>query len=154
MNSDFRELLRCLDEAGAKYLIVGGYAVIEYTEPRYTKDLDLLIGTDLENASAVYRALARFGAPLADVQPIDLTEPDIFLQIGVAPVRVDVLTTIPGIDFADAWERRSMRAIEDISAPFISRDDLIAAKVASGRRQDIADARSLKRARDIESGSS
>lgn len=153
MNSDFKDLLRCLNEAGANYLVIGGYAVIEYTEPRYTKDLDLWVGTDLGNAILILQGLTRFGAPIATLKPADLTEPDIFFQIGVAPVRVDLLTTIPGAEFSSSWERRSFRQIDDLTVPFISREDLIAAKVASGRQQDRADAKALRRALDIDANS-
>jgi hypothetical protein len=146
VNSDFKDLLRCFNEAGARYLVVGGYAVMEYTEPRYTKDLDLWVGTDKENAPRVYRALAEFGAPVTELTEDDFCEPDAFFQIGVAPVRVDIITTLSGPTFEEAWNRREVRTIDDLPVPFMSRNDLIQAKLAAGRRQDRADAAALRRA--------
>src|SRR5580692_5697363 len=97
INSDFRDLLRNLNGAGVQYLVVGGYAVMVHTEPRYTKDLDLWIKPELKNAQALLAALLEFGAPIADVTPEDFTEPEIFFQIGVDPVRVDILTSVLGL---------------------------------------------------------
>ena len=145
MNSDFKELLQSFNEAGAKYLVVGGYAVMEYSEPRYTKDLDIWVGTDAENAPLVYQALAKFGAPIADFSEADFREPEVFFQIGVAPVRVDILTSIIGVDFTEAWCRRDVRTFAGIPASYISIEDLITAKIASGRRQDKADVTALRK---------
>src|SRR4051795_10713762 len=99
INSDFKDLLRSLNAAGIRYLIVGGYAVMIHTEPRYTKDLDIWIDRDERNARAVLAALAEFGAPTADVSAEDLTEPDVFFQIGIEPVRVDIMTSVSGLVF-------------------------------------------------------
>jgi hypothetical protein len=81
-----------------------------HTEPYYTKDLDVWVDRGQANAEAVFRALRGFGAPLKDIQPRDFSEPDVFYQIGSAPVRVDVITSIAGLDFATAWDRRKRRA--------------------------------------------
>jgi hypothetical protein len=88
INSGFKDLLRSFNAAGVRYLIVGGYAVVVHTEPRYTKDLDIWIEPGLENARAMLEALAGFGAPTANVKPSDFTEPEVFFQIGVEPVRL------------------------------------------------------------------
>jgi hypothetical protein len=106
INSDFRDLLRNLNAAGVSYLVVGGYAVMVHTEPRYTKDLDLWIKPELNNAQALLAALFEFGAPVAGVTPEDFTEPEVFFQIGVDPVRVDILTSVLGLEFDEAWERK------------------------------------------------
>jgi hypothetical protein len=90
INSDFRDLLRDLNVAGVRYLIVGGYAVMVHTEPRYTKDLDLWIEPVESNAQKLFLALAEFGAPTKDIRPSDFTEPEVFFQIGVEPIRVDL----------------------------------------------------------------
>ena len=90
-NSDFRELLSAFNDCQAKYLIIGGYAVMLYTEPRFTKDLDLWVEATEENGNRVYAALARFGAPLADVTAADFSRPGLFYQMGRPPVRVDNL---------------------------------------------------------------
>lgn len=145
INSDFRDLLRNLNEAGTRYLIVGGYAVMVHTEPRYTKDLDIWIEPEEANARAMLDALARFGAPTADVAPTDFLEPEVFFQVGVEPVRVDIMTSVTGLDFAGAWSRKVLVDFGGETAPVLCREDILAAKKASGRVQDQADARSLDR---------
>ena len=142
-NSDFNDLLRIFNANSVKYLIIGGYALIQYTEPRFTKDLDLLIGTDIRNASAVFKALREFGAPLSDLTEDDFTEEGYFYQMGVPPVRIDVFMGIPGIEFEAAWERRMETDINGLIVPYISREDLITAKLASGRPQDLIDVQNL-----------
>ncbi len=94
MTSDFNDLLSGFDELGVKYLIVGGHAVMFYSEPRYTKDLDIWIEASPENASRVFRALAKFGAPLQGVSEADFAAPGSFYQLGRPPLRVDVLTRV------------------------------------------------------------
>jgi hypothetical protein len=106
VNSDFSDLLKLLDDNNARYLVVGGYAVVQYAEPRYTKDLDLWISSDPENAGVVFKALREFGAPLAGLTEADFAEEGYFFQMGVPPVRIDILMGIPGLDFDDAWQRR------------------------------------------------
>jgi hypothetical protein len=87
-------------------LVIGGYAVVQYAEPRYTKDLDVWISVDAENAVAVYQSLCEFGAPLSGLTPKDFSEEGYFFQMGVPPVRVDVLMGIPGVDFKKCWKKR------------------------------------------------
>ncbi len=142
-NSDFSELLRIFNARNVKYLVIGGYALIQYTEPRYTKDLDLWISTEIQNAQAVFEALREFGAPLSGLTVKDFTEEGYFYQMGVPPVRIDLLMGIPGPEFEEAWERRAVTDVDGLLVPFISREDLIAAKLASGRPQDLVDAQSL-----------
>jgi predicted nucleotidyltransferase len=145
INSDFRDLLQSLNAAGVRYLIVGGYAVMVHTEPRYTKDLDVWIEADEANAHRLFAALAEFGAPMQDYAVADFIQPDTFFQIGIDPVRIDVLTSITGVDFPSAWERRVVVDFGGTPAPVLSRQDLIAAKLAAGRPQDRKDARRLQR---------
>lgn len=147
MNSDFSDLLSSLSEAGAQFLIVGGYAVMEYAEPKYTKDLDIWIRADVDNAQRVYRGLASFGAPVGALRVADLCEPEIFVQIGVAPVRVDILTTVPGLEFHAAWERRVERTLDGVPVGYLCMEDLITSKIAAGRKQDRQDVRALTRVR-------
>ena len=144
VNSDFSDLLRLFNGNNVKYLVIGGYAVIQYAEPRYTKDLDLWISTDVANAKAVFRALKEFGAPLADLTEDDFAEEGYFYQMGVPPVRVDVLMGIPGLSFAEAWQRRVNVDFDDLSVSFIGKQDLITVKLASGRPQDLLDAKQLQ----------
>ena len=106
INSDYRDLLKTLNAAGVRYLVVGAYAVMAHTEPRYTKDLDVWVDPAEANAHAVFLALAEFGAPLQGITAWDFTQPETFYQLGVSPVRVDILTSLSGIEFAAAWERR------------------------------------------------
>ena len=96
INSDFKDLLRGLNAAGVRYLIVGGYAVMAYTEPRYTKDLDVWIEPVEPNAQRLFVALAQFGAPTQDIRPSDFTVPEVFFQIGIEPVRIDIMTSVRG----------------------------------------------------------
>lgn len=145
VNSDFRDLLRDFNAGGVRYLIVGGYAVMVYTEPRYTKDLEVWIDPVEANARAVLTALARFGAPTTGVEPGDLTQPEVIFQIGVDPIRVDVMTSVTGLVFQDAWTRRVEVDFGGVRAPVVSREDLIAAKRASVRPGDRRDARRLER---------
>ena len=140
VNSDFTDLLNLFNDNNVKYLVIGGYAFIQYAEPRYTKDLDLWINTDAVNATAVFRALRDFGAPLADMTEQDFAEEGYFYQMGVPPVRVDILMGIPGIDFESAWANRVEVDFDGLSVSFISKEDLITAKRASGRPQDLSDA--------------
>ena len=145
MISDFKDLLEVLDVYGVRYLIVGGYAVMKYTEPRLTKDLDLWVATDPDNAERTYRALMQFGAPIAGYSPSDFTNEQFWFQIGVAPVRVDILLGIPGVSFEEAWARRVDDELLGVTAHFISREDLILAKEASGRPGDKRDLRRLRK---------
>ena len=144
INSDFRDLLRSLNAAGVRYLIVGGYAVMVHTEPRYTKDLDVWIHPERNNALLLLNALSAFGAPTADVTPDDFTEPEVFFQIGVDPVRVDVMTSVTGLEFESAWSRRIEVDFGGVEAPVLCRGDILAAKVASGHASDRRDARHLR----------
>jgi len=144
MNSDFEELLRAFNAAGVKYLIVGGYAVMLYTEPRYTKDLDVWVEASQENALKVFRALSEFGAPLSGMSPSDFAHPGFFYQIGVPPVRVDILMSIDGVTFDEAWPNRCESALGNEKAHFIGRADLARNKRASGRHIDLHDAEQLE----------
>jgi hypothetical protein len=143
---DFRELLSILAKHKVRYLVVGGYAVMKYTEPRFTKDLDLWIATDPENAGAVFAALQEFGAPLKDLTPADFTHPGYFYQMGSPPFRLDIMMSIPGVSFEPAWANREEAQVEGLIIPFISKADLIETKKASGRDQDRLDVKKLRRA--------
>ena len=149
-SSDFKELLNLFEKHEVRYLIVGGYAVMKYSEPRFTKDLDVWIATDPENADAVYTALKAFGAPLANLTADDFTHQDYFYQMGSPPLRVDIMMSIPGVEFEDAWKNREVVELEDLKIPFISRSDLIRAKEASGRPQDKIDIDNLKKAEQLD----
>ncbi len=147
---DFKELLKIFENHKIRYLIVGGYAVMKYSEPRFTKDLDVFISTDEENANSVYAALKEFGAPLEGLTPDDFTQKGYFYQMGRPPIRVDIMMSIPGIDFDEAWEKREVVKLNDLRIYFISRSDLIRAKEASARPQDKIDANKLKEAEQLD----
>jgi hypothetical protein len=128
---------------------VGAYAVIYHAQPRFTKDIDLFIKADPVNAQATYAALAAFGAPLQGIRPEDFADHGSFFRFGRDPYRFDILPDIPGVDFEAAWGRRLEGVIDPksgLKAFFISASDLIAAKLAAGRPQDLADADAIRRA--------
>ncbi|MGD0695564.1 MAG: nucleotidyl transferase AbiEii/AbiGii toxin family protein [Terriglobia bacterium] len=148
MLDDLKELLSIFNIRKVKYLIVGGYAVSFHTQPRATKDIDLLIGPDGDNAEAIYAALAEFGAPLEGLIPEDFTERGKFFRLGRPPVMVDIFAEISGVDFERAWRNRIEAVIDvpsGLTASFISAEDLIAAKLGAGRPQDIADVAALRK---------
>lgn len=149
MFDDFKELLSIFNALKVKYLIVGGYAVSFHAQPRATKDIDLLIKPGADNAKAVYAALGKFGAPLEGLTADDFIERGKFFRMGRAPVIVDILPEIAGVDFDAAWARRVETVVDPVSglkANFISADDLIASKLASGRPQDLADVDAIRKA--------
>lgn len=121
VNSDFTELLNLFNVNKVKYLVIGGYAVVQYAEPRYTKDLDLWISADVTNAKAVYKALKKFGAPLSGLVEKDFAEEGYFYQMDIPPMRVDILMGIPGAKFMEAWERRVNVKFDDLIVSFISK---------------------------------
>ena len=145
MFDDFKDLLSAFNAANVRYLVVGGYAVSLHSQPRATKDLDLFIATDAQNSEAVFRALAKFGAPVEGLSAADFREPDNFFRMGTPPVMVDIMPRISGVEFETAWHRRVDIKISDmLMVPFISRDDLLTAKIAAGRAQDLADVAALR----------
>ena len=146
---DFKELLSLLEKHSVRYLVVGGYAVMRYTEPRFTKDLDLLIAVDENNAQAIYTALAEFGAPLQNLEPQDFAEEGYSYQMGSPPLRVDVLMSIPGVIFAEAWQRKETITVAGVAMHFIAKEDLLRAKRASGRPQDLLDIENLEKADEV-----
>jgi hypothetical protein len=139
MNRDFVEMLAALHAAGAEYLVVGAHAVAAHGRPRATGDLDLWVRPTGDNARRVYAALQQFGAPLHDLGVADLTSPDLVFQIGVAPARIDILTSISGVSFEEAWASRIAVPIDELEVPVIGRECLKQNKRAAGRPRDLAD---------------
>ncbi len=137
----YKELLLLLNEFEVEYLIVGGFAVMKYGEPRYTKDLDIWVHNSAHNSVRVVRALTRFGAPLEKdgITPETFTGAQIVYQIGVAPVRIDILTEITAVDFAEAWQDREEGTFFGVPVHFISREHLRRNKQALGRSSDLKD---------------
>jgi predicted nucleotidyltransferase len=136
-----QRLLQLLNEFQVEYLIVGGFAVMKYGEPRYTKDLDLWIHNSSQNSIRVVDALRKFGAPLDHdgITAQTFTEKQVVYQIGIAPVRIDILTEITGVEFDDAWRKKVASTFFGVPVHFISLDDLMANKQALGRSSDLKD---------------
>ena len=139
MNRDFVEMLSALSETGVEFLVVRAHALAVHARPRATGDLDLWVRPTPENAARVLNALTRFGAPLKDISAADLETPNRVLQLGVVPNRIDLLTSITGVAFGDAWPRRKVVTIEGLGVPVLGREDLIENKRATDRPQDRAD---------------
>ncbi|MGH9898633.1 MAG: DUF6036 family nucleotidyltransferase [Pyrinomonadaceae bacterium] len=132
-----------MNAAKTRYLVVGGYAVIEHTEPRYTKDMDIWISPEHENAERVYAALKQFGAPLANIKVEDFTNPDIVYHMGRPPLRVDILMSLRGLDFEKCWKNRLESSYDNVLTQFLSAHDLIINKRLAGRPQDLMDVDNL-----------
>jgi hypothetical protein len=139
INPDFKDLFAALNETGARYLLVGGYAVAFHAEPRFTKDLAVWTEPDQDNAARVLEALRRFGAPLHELTADDLARPNVVFQMGVAPNRIDIVTGIDGVAFSEAWPGRAETTYGDQRVPVIGRRHLVQNKRASARPQDLLD---------------
>jgi hypothetical protein len=150
LSKDMSDLLEALNRCQAQYLIIGAHAVGVYAEPRGTKDLDIWVNPTKENARRVHAALRDFGAPLFGTTEKTLTNKGEFLVIGVAPNRIDILKSIPGLKFAACWKNRRTFDIGGTTANFLNLEDLLAAKLAAGRPQDLVDAAKLKKALELE----
>ncbi len=144
---DLKQLLLAFNSFGVEYLVVGGYAVGVYAEPRATKDLDLFIRSESRNSEAVFRALAAYGAPLGGLSAEDFRDdPNAVFQIGQPPARVDILQQIDGVSFDEAWTERTDASLSDIPTHFISVRHLVRNKLRSGRTRDLADAEAIQAA--------
>lgn len=139
MNPNFAEILSELSAAGVEYIVVGAFAVAAHGNPRATGDIDIWVRPTRENASRVLQALRAFGAPLFDLSIEDLVDEQTVFQIGVAPVRIDILAGIDGVTFDDAWPRRVMATLGASKEPVLSLADLATNKRAAGRPKDLAD---------------
>ena len=154
LDSNFCDLLRAFRDCGVRYLIIGGWAVSIHAQPRATKDMDIFVSPEPGNIEALYEALVRFGAPLKNMDKNRFLEPATFFRIGAPPCQVDIFPEIPGIEFETCWANRlevPLDAQNSLSANFISAEDLIAAKTATGREQDIADVQAVRRAQQQKS---
>lgn len=139
LDLDFREFVESFVANDVRFLIVGGYAVAAHGLPRYTGDLDAWIWVSPQNAERVLRSLEAFGFSGLGLTTDDFIKLDSVVQLGYPPYRIDILTSIEGVEFDDAWSRRVVVAFDHLEVPFIGRDDLIANKRSAGRPQDIAD---------------
>jgi len=142
---DFLDLLIELNRADAKYLLIGGHAVGFHGRPRATKDFDLWVEASSENAARVMAALSAFGAPLGTLTADDFARPGYGFRMGTPPFRIEILTEISGVSFAEAWPARIAWESDGVVLPVIGRDELVRNKRAAGRPQDLADVDVLER---------
>ena len=145
MIADFRDLLEAFADRGVRFLVVGAHALAAHGVPRATGDLDLWVEPTPENAGRAWRALAGFGAPLGtlNIRETDFVQPDQVIQLGLPPYRIDIMTSISGVRFPEAWAGRLRGTLFDIPVAFIGREAFILNKRASGRPKDLEDIRSL-----------
>jgi len=144
MNQDFSELLRAFNDHNVDYLVVGAHALAAHGHVRATKDLVVWIRPAIDNARRAMRALRSYGAPLRDLSETDLATPGTVFQIGIPPLRIDILTAIDGVTFDLAWQDRLRATFGDQPASVISLKHLIANKKASGRPQDLLDVEKIE----------
>jgi len=145
LNPDFKDMLSVFDEEEVEFLVVGAYAMAAHGAPRATGDLDFWIRPSEGNAGRVIRALMRFGAPINEIAVEDFVTRDLVFQIGIEPNRIDLLTSIDGVDFGEAWENRVTVEVGGVPVPVLGLADLVRNKQAVGRLRDLADVEELKR---------
>jgi hypothetical protein len=148
LEKDYEEFLGLLNKNNVKYCIIGAYAVAFYAKPRYTKDIDILIESSIENANRVLKALSEFGFGELNISLEDLTTAGNILQLGYEPLRIDLLTKLEGSDFQDIWKNRVTGDYGSEKVFFISLDDLIQNKKDSGRPTDLIDIELLEKAKN------
>lgn len=144
-NKDFEELFELLNRNSVRYLVVGGYAYAVHAEPRYTKDLDIFFERSRKNAEKIRDTLKEFGMGSLGLSVDDLIKPGRMIQIGYEPLRIDLINEIDGVSFNEAWENKIESNYGLRSIFVIGKADLIKNKKASGREQDLLDARNLEK---------
>ena len=145
VDPNFVEFLGLLIDRKVKFLVVGGYAVNYYGYPRYTGDIDIWLWTDPHNAVKVVEAIKEFGLDVLGVRTDDLTRPYQVIQMGYEPARIDLLTSVDGVDFSQCYGSATLVEVERLDVPFISLEDLLTAKRATGRAKDLADVEGLEK---------
>ena len=146
-NADFHDVLRAFVDHEVRFLVVGAHALGAHGIPRATQDIDVWIDATASNAARTWRALVAFGAPLADlgIRDSDFSRPDVVVQVGMPPNRVDILTGVTGLWFEDAWSTRAEGMVEGVRVPVLGRDALIENKRAAGRHKDLGDIEALEK---------
>jgi len=144
LEKDYRDMIAALLAEGVRFLLVGGYAVSVYGYQRTTNDIDFLVWPNPENAARIIRALAAFGAPMLNISEEDFKKEGTVFQIGVAPIRIDVLTSIAGVNFEKAYRNATIAVVDGIEFPVIPLQDLIRNKKTAGRGKDLVDAEHLE----------
>ena len=142
-SQDFKEFIESLNANKVRYLVVGGYAVAFHGHPRYTKDLDVWIDSTPQNAMRVIKALTQFGFGSLDLSKKDFLIPDQIIQLGVPPNRIELFTSLPGVEFDECFSSRVRTKLEDVAVNFIDLDNLRKNKKTVGRKQDLADLENL-----------
>ena len=143
LSKDFKEFVALLNKYDVQYLVVGGYAVAIHGYPRYTKDLDVWIALSPENADKILKALDDFGFGELNLTAEDFSEPDQIIQLGFPPNRIDIMTSLSGVDFNNCYETRLEVNLDGIAIVIIDRVNLKKNKLATGRPQDLADAENI-----------
>ena len=143
LNKDYKEMLQLLLEEQVDFILVGAYALGAHGYPRATGDIDIWVKADEDNSKKIYQALARFGAPLDQLNQNDFAEEGILFQIGVAPRRIDIITQIDGVTYDEADEDKIVVEVEELKLPVLSLDKLIKNKMSTGREKDELDAKFL-----------
>ncbi len=143
LNQDFKEFFESLNANKVRYLVVGGYAIAFHGHPRYTKDIDVWIEMSPENAVRIVKALKDFGFGSLDLKVEDFLTPDQVIQLGYDPSRIDILTTIDGVDFSECYPKHMMVTVSGVEISVIDLENLKRNKKASGRLQDLADVEDL-----------
>lgn len=144
LNQDYKEMLLLLKKGNVEFLLIGAYALAAHGFPRSTGDIDIFVNANPENAKLVVEALHQFGAPGQHISKTDFSKPGDILQIGVAPCRIDIITSIDGLTFKEASEGKLMIDMGGIEVPTISAKNLLKNKIATGRSKDKLDADNLK----------
>jgi hypothetical protein len=144
LNPDFKEFIQSFNDNRVLYLVVGGYAVALHGHPHYTKDMDVWVELDPDNAASIVKALDQFGFGSLGLRESDFLVPDQIIQLGYPPSRIDILTTLPGVDFAGCYASRIGVEVDGVRVNFIDLDNLKKNKRASGRHQDLADLENLQ----------
>lgn len=144
LNQDFKEFIQSLNDNRVRYLVVGGYAVALHGYPRYTKDIDIWIEMTATNARKILKALDQFGFASLGLKEGDFLVEDQIIQLGYAPSRIDILCTLPGVEFKECYNKRVQVEIDGVKVNFIDIDNLRKNKKATGRLQDLADLEQLQ----------
>ena len=145
IEKDYEEFLKLLNTHEVRYCIVGAYAVAYYGKARYTKDIDILVDANIKNGKRIVAALDDFGFGELELTEKDFAENESIIQLGYEPLRVDIITSIPGVSFEDAWKNRRIGKYGDEEVIFIGLEELIKSKEMSGRKQDAVDVEILRK---------
>lgn len=143
MHQDFLDLLRAFIDRSVRFMVVGAYALGVHGRPRATGDLDVWVDPTPDNAESIIRALEQFGAPIGQITAADFSRPGIVFQMGLPPLRIDVLTELSGLTFSEAWSSRTQAPFGPLTVDVIGREAFVKNKRATGRARDLGDIEAL-----------